>query len=125
MNNHLFAVLAPGWYLFCLTRKIFLVGVMSKRKAGAQEQVCPLDALAKHAEHCRVVTATSAFKPTSKLCSQPHRLDSFKPCVPVGAFPAVRDVAASIEHRAKFSLPSAIGSFQRVIPRGPLLAQAL
>ena len=87
---------------------------MSKRKAGAQEHACPLDALAKHAEHCRVVTATSAFKPTWELCSQPHRLDSFKPCVPVGAFPAVRDVAASVEHRAKFSLPSAIGSFQRV-----------
>ena len=84
---------------------------MSKRKEP--EPALDQDALTRHASHCHVQVAASAFKPTWELMHQPQAFHQHTPCLPAGPLPPVnlpRPAASARPHVT----PAAIQAFQLV-----------
>ena len=84
---------------------------MSKRKEP--EPALDQDALTRHASHCHVQVATSAFKPTWELMHQPQTFHQHVPCVPAGPLPLVNVPSLMSSPRPPVT-PPAIQAFQLV-----------
>ena len=84
---------------------------MSKRKEP--EPALDQDALTRHASHCHVQVAASAFKPTWELMHQPKAFHQHTPCVPAGPLPPVNLPRPAASARPPVT-PAAVQAFQLV-----------